>query len=227
MKTYSMQAKAAPPLPPTGMDPGGSTPPPSPEELQAHEWAGDLYEQGDQSDPAQAFARFQGVDGETAWLDRADDGTLTGWVQDADGSIYRYSDDAAWAIDVDQAGMRRSDVPDAGDSDAGDEAVDPADGEGESDDGAGDALAPIQDPADAGDPMADGDVDPAELTDAVDEEFAVGGADLPEEGEPVDADGVDPEDEDEDDGLPPGLQTKSWSAADGGTFTIRPRGGTL
>lgn len=75
------------------------------EEVAQHEWAGDLYEEGDQSDPAEAFARFRGASGESAWLDRAPDGTLTGWIQDADGSIYRYTDADAFAVDVDHAEM--------------------------------------------------------------------------------------------------------------------------
>jgi hypothetical protein len=77
------------------------------EEVATHEWAGDLINESvdTPTDPAAAFRTFAGTEGETAWLDRADDGTLTGWVQDADGSIYRYSDADAWAIDVDEAGM--------------------------------------------------------------------------------------------------------------------------
>ena len=72
------------------------------------EWAGDLFD-GEPSDPEQAFARFKGENDEEAWLDRAPDGTLTGWVRDMDGKVYRYSDVDAWAVDVDDAGMTRDD----------------------------------------------------------------------------------------------------------------------
>lgn len=77
--------------------------------VDEQEWAGDLYEDGDESDPGQAFAAFQGGGGEEAWLDRAPDGTLTGWIRDAAGQVYRYSDANAWAIDVDDAQMQRTD----------------------------------------------------------------------------------------------------------------------
>lgn len=77
------------------------------EGAETHEWAGDAYEEGDPTDPAEAFTSFTGQSGEQAWLDRTDDGTLTGWVRDADGTVYRYSDADAWAIDVDDAGMAR------------------------------------------------------------------------------------------------------------------------
>jgi hypothetical protein len=79
--------------------------------LNPHEWAGDVYEEGDETDPAQSFAAFQRPDGASAWLDRSDDGTLTGWVTDADGTVYRYSDPNAWAIDVDDAAMAQSHGP--------------------------------------------------------------------------------------------------------------------
>lgn len=109
-------------------------------------WAGDLYEEGTVSDPAQAFARFQGDDTE-AWLDRNEDGTLTAWVQDG-ADVYRYSDPEAWALDVDGAGMQRTDeappeVPDDAEELA-EEA--PTDDEGEAnpfaEDGADTAITP-------------------------------------------------------------------------------------
>lgn len=93
-------------------DPDGDGQVETPDEAVAQqEWAGDLYEEGDETDPAgpDAFAAFNGQGGEAAWLDRAEDGTLTGWVQDAAGQVYRYSDVDAWAVDVDDAGMSRSD----------------------------------------------------------------------------------------------------------------------
>lgn len=79
--------------------------------IHPHEWAGDVYEDGDETDPQDAFASFQGQSGEQAWLDRADDGTITGWVRDADGTVLRYSDDNAWATDVDDAGMQQAHGP--------------------------------------------------------------------------------------------------------------------
>lgn len=119
----AVQTKGAAPFPPGGAQAPGQPPVPAApsqdpaqdaqdanEEVQTHEWAGDLIENPDEaSDPAEAFALFKGQEGEEAWLDRADDGTLTGWVRDADGSIYRYSDTDAWAVDVDDAGMARTD----------------------------------------------------------------------------------------------------------------------
>ncbi|HET9656132.1 MAG TPA: hypothetical protein VFP72_12305 [Kineosporiaceae bacterium] len=75
------------------------------------EWAGDRYEEGDETDPQGAFAAFTGQGGEEAWLDRADDGTLTGWVRDADGSVFRYADPHAWCIDVDDSGMTMTHGP--------------------------------------------------------------------------------------------------------------------
>jgi hypothetical protein len=38
-------------------------------------WAGDAYNKGDESDPAQAHAAFSGPGGEQARLDKADDCT--------------------------------------------------------------------------------------------------------------------------------------------------------
>lgn len=111
---YTLEAKAADWPDPAVPDDALSGDPNAPA------WAGDPYEEGDQSDPVDAFAAFTGGEGQTAWLDRAEDGTLTGWVQDGD-SVYRYTDPEAWATDVDGAGMTR----------AGELATDepPADGE--------------------------------------------------------------------------------------------------
>ena len=74
----------------------------------ARPWAGDMYDEGDESDPAAAYSAFTGQNGEQAWLDKAPDGTLTGWVRDPAGQVWRYSDADAWAVDVDDAGMTRS-----------------------------------------------------------------------------------------------------------------------
>ncbi len=82
------------------------------DDVATHVWSGDLVDEGleEVSDPAMAFSSFTGAEGETAWLDRADDGTLTAYVRDADGSVYRYSDVDAWAVDVDDAQMIRGEA---------------------------------------------------------------------------------------------------------------------
>ncbi|MFI1201621.1 hypothetical protein ACH4VR_19580 [Streptomyces sp. NPDC020883] len=80
---------------------------PAPED-DARPWSGDMYDEGDETDPADAFATYRGIDGEEAWLDQAPDGTLTGWVRDATGQVWRYSDPDVWAIDVDDAHMTRT-----------------------------------------------------------------------------------------------------------------------
>lgn len=97
-----------------------------PPEDDGRRWAGDEYTEGDESDPAQAKYWFTGEVGE-AWLDRAEDGTLTGWVREPDGTVFRYADVDAWAIDVDGAGIQ---TPGAGgsapeeDTDGGEESPD-------------------------------------------------------------------------------------------------------
>ncbi|MEU0857400.1 hypothetical protein ABZ352_18450 [Streptomyces griseofuscus] len=105
---YAYAVKALPPpADPAAADPAAA-PPPDPQPPQqddARPWAGDLYDEGDETDPAQAYAAFSGPHGEQAWLDKAEDGTLTGWVRDDTGQVWRYSDVDAWAIDVDDAGM--------------------------------------------------------------------------------------------------------------------------
>ncbi|WP_370419000.1 hypothetical protein AB8O64_11130 [Streptomyces sp. QH1-20] len=80
---------------------------PAPED-DARPWSGDMYDEGDETDPATAFAAYRGADGEEAWLDQAPDGTLTGWVRDATGQVWRYTDPDVWAIDVDDAQMTRT-----------------------------------------------------------------------------------------------------------------------
>ncbi|MFI6686612.1 hypothetical protein [Streptomyces sp. NPDC050485] len=109
---------AEPASPESGSDPAaddsGQAPPP--EEDDARPWSGDMYDEGDETDPANAFAAYTGADGEEAWLDQAPDGTLTGWVRDATGQVWRYSDPDVWAIDVDDAQMTRTHSRAQGDS---------------------------------------------------------------------------------------------------------------
>lgn len=71
-------------------------------------WSGDMYDEGDETDPATAFAAYKGGAGDEAWLDQAPDGTLTGWVRDTDGQVWRYTDPDMWAMDVDDAQMTRT-----------------------------------------------------------------------------------------------------------------------
>ncbi|MEU1335121.1 hypothetical protein [Streptomyces sp. NPDC005865] len=85
----------------------GATPVAEPED-DARPWSGDMYDEGDETEPANAFAAYEGADGEEAWLDQAPDGTLTGWVRDATGQVWRYTDPDVWAIDVDDAQMTRT-----------------------------------------------------------------------------------------------------------------------
>lgn len=107
------------PSDPAGPPPGGtdqttdpvadptSDAPPAPTD-DARPWSGDMYDEGDETDPAQAYAAYTGSNGEQAWLDQAPDGTLTGWVRDSTGQVWRYNDADAWAIDVDDAHMTRT-----------------------------------------------------------------------------------------------------------------------
>ncbi|MFZ3557201.1 hypothetical protein [Streptomyces sp. BH055] len=105
-----------PPEPPAEEAPGAETPDgdtsddPATEGPQddAHPWSGDMYDEGDETDPANAFAAYKGAAGEEAWLDQAPDGTLTGWVRDTDGQVWRYTDPDVWAMDVDDAQMPRT-----------------------------------------------------------------------------------------------------------------------
>ncbi|MFB6525239.1 hypothetical protein [Streptomyces sp. NPDC056399] len=85
--------------------PDGGAPHPADD---ARPWSGDPYDEGDETDPATAFAAYKGAGGEEAWLDRAPDGTLTGWVRDETGQVWRYTDPSVWAIDVDDAPMTRT-----------------------------------------------------------------------------------------------------------------------
>lgn len=101
-------ALAPPPADNRAIPEGASTeaPPPAPDD--ARPWSGDLYDEGDETDPAAAFAAYKGAGGEEAWLNQAPDGTLTGWVRDATGQVWRYNDPDVWAIDVDDAQMTRT-----------------------------------------------------------------------------------------------------------------------
>lgn len=84
---------------------------PTPPEDDARPWAGDMYDEGDESIPEDAYCAYTGSNGEQAWLDRAPDGTLTGWVRDETGQVWRYTDPDAWATDVDGAQMTRTHGP--------------------------------------------------------------------------------------------------------------------
>ncbi|MER6616279.1 hypothetical protein [Streptomyces xantholiticus] len=91
-------------------------PAPAPPDDDSRPWAGDMYDEGDETQPDSAFAAYTGSDGEQAWLDQAQDGTLTGWVRDSTGQVWRYTDADAWATDVDGAQMTRTHGPEGGDS---------------------------------------------------------------------------------------------------------------
>ncbi|MYX26762.1 hypothetical protein GTY75_08775 [Streptomyces sp. SID8381] len=108
---FAYSIKALPAQPAAGAPPGPPDPAVGEVQPPAHDdsrpWAGDPYDEGDETDPAHAFAAFTGENGEEAWLDRAPDGTVTGWVRDATGQVWRYSDGSAWALDVDGAQMQR------------------------------------------------------------------------------------------------------------------------
>ncbi|MGC4950912.1 hypothetical protein ACLQ2N_32570 [Streptomyces sp. DT224] len=176
-------------LPQPAADPAGGAPAdPPPQEMQppqeddARPWAGDVYDEGDETDPAEAYAALSGPNGEQAWLDKAEDGTLTGWVRDETGQVWRYSDPDTWAIDVDDAEMQET---------GGTHGQPPA----ESADGQG-AVVPDSgaDTPDGVEPLefgtADEVVDPAADPDTEDDPAAESDEDL--------GDGDDPDTEDED-----------------------------
>lgn len=157
-----------------------------------HEWAGDLYESGDESDPVESYAVFTGANGEEAWLDRAPDGTLTAWVRDSDGSVYRYSDADAWATDVDDSGMSPVDTSAYADTEPGEEEAG-ADG---TDPTLEEEPAPEDAPADeAADPLEEEPSDdaPGDDPDAAEEEPTDEVEEAP--------DGADDEEGDDDDFL--------------------------
>ncbi|WP_411147383.1 hypothetical protein [Streptomyces sp. A30] len=91
--------------PPDGEAPADVPEPPADD---GRPWAGDAYDEGDETDPADSWSAYTGSNGEQAWLDRAPDGTLTGWVRDGTGQVWRYTDPDAWAVDVDGAQMTRT-----------------------------------------------------------------------------------------------------------------------
>ncbi|MEU3499253.1 hypothetical protein ABZ726_00245 [Streptomyces hundungensis] len=109
---YAYAVKALPDNAAPSPEPGSPEPDQQPVADDGRPWAGDPYDEGDESDPAQANSAFSGPGGEEAWLDKAPDGTLTGWVRDDTGQVWRYSDADAWAIDVDDAGMTQTHGPD-------------------------------------------------------------------------------------------------------------------
>jgi hypothetical protein len=178
---YAYAVKNLPQPDPAASDPAVPPPPPEmqpPQGDDSRPWAGDVYDEGDETDPAQAYAALSGPNGEQAWLDKAEDGTLTGWVRDETGQVWRYSDPDAWAIDVDDAGMQETGgthgEPPAGDGQdpaatdpaAADPGADPAAGEedpfafGTADEVVDPAAAsqdPAVDPAAEEDPDADTD----------------------------------------------------------------------
>ncbi|MFG3263433.1 hypothetical protein [Streptomyces bobili] len=78
---------------------------PEPPADDARPWAGDMYDEGDEPDPDDAWSAYRGSAGEEAWLEASPDGTLTGWVRDGTGQVWRYTDPEAWAVDVDGAHM--------------------------------------------------------------------------------------------------------------------------
>ncbi|MEU6632833.1 hypothetical protein ABZ905_31805 [Streptomyces parvus] len=104
-----MKTLPQPDDPAAAEDPAAVPPEPQPpQDDDARPWAGDMYDEGDESDPAHAYASFSGPAGEQAWLDKAPDGTLTGWVRDETGQVWRYADPDTWAIDVDDSGMAQT-----------------------------------------------------------------------------------------------------------------------
>ncbi|MGW7090093.1 hypothetical protein ACWGH2_42290 [Streptomyces sp. NPDC054871] len=126
---YAVKTLPQPDDPAVEEDPAAAPELEPPQEDDARPWAGDVYDEGDETDPAQAYAAFSGPAGEQAWLDKAEDGTLTGWVRDETGQVWRYSDPDAWAIDVDDAGMAEaggSRGADPGAEQPGGQPVDPA-----------------------------------------------------------------------------------------------------
>ncbi len=131
---------AIPPMDPAAdpaaaADPNAGQPPMPTDDSRP--WAGDLYDEGDETlpDDPSVTDHFSDPNGEEAWLEKAPDGTLTGWVRDATGQVYRYSDADAWATDVDDAGMTPSgggapapgDMPDGEERDGLDEGDDEGD----------------------------------------------------------------------------------------------------
>lgn len=189
---------------------------PPPESVE-HEWAGDRYDVGDETDPEHARASFTGTNGEVAWIDKDDDGTLRGWVRDADGTVYRYEDHRAWASDVDAAGMTLQHRAEAG-----------TEGQNAATEG-GEESDPTDDPfADESDPEDDAEGESAEE----DEEDAPEGLDDVQDIDELAAQEDDPEpeddEEDEDDERNPfgGVEGKSWLVG-GVRYAVYPYGAVL
>jgi hypothetical protein len=126
----------ADPLEGAGDDATGEIPPPPADD--ARPWSGDMYDEGDETEPEEAFAAYTG-NGEQAWLDQAPDGTLTGWVRDSTGQVWRYTNVDAWATDVDDAQMTRTHSRAEGGDTTGDPAT-PGDPAQPSDRGAQDLM---------------------------------------------------------------------------------------
>ncbi|MFD9190405.1 hypothetical protein ACFWCA_19505 [Streptomyces phaeochromogenes] len=101
---------AAPPDPNAPAEGGGGGGAPEQSEGDSRPWAGDEYNEGDETDPEgpEAWAAYSGSGGEQAWLDKGPDGTLTGWIRDGDGQVWRYTDPDAWSTDVDGAQMTQT-----------------------------------------------------------------------------------------------------------------------
>lgn len=158
--TYVLEVKELPGQAPTAPPAAAPAPPPIRSD-DTPRWSGDLYQEGDETSPEESQWSFTGANGEEAWLDRSSDGTITGWVRDPDGTVYRYTDPDAWAVDVDDAGMTRS---------AGAE----GEGEGEMPDGAGEDPNAVEDPT-AGDDYADPNAEPEVDEDAAYDDYVNGG----------------------------------------------------
>lgn len=223
MTTYALEVKELP-----GQNPAATPPPSNPvHNTEAPAWSGDVYQEGDESAPEQSQWSFTGEGGEEAWLDRSQDGTITGWVRDPDGTVYRYTDPDAWAVDVDDAGLapQGAAAPD-GDPAAGEDpnaATDPTQGDDYADESEVDEDAAYDEYAN-GDPEEDPEADP----DAADEgdEPTDDETDEPAEGDNPDAaadaegddtpDGDEDEDDEEQNGPPfakkkkPGFEAKVY-----------------
>lgn len=169
MTTFALEVKELP-----GQNPAAPPPTNPVHNTEAPAWSGDVYQEGDESTPEQSEWSFTGEGGEEAWLDRSQDGTITGWVRDPDGTVYRYTDPDAWAVDVDDAGMARQGGAEA-----------PVEGGGGEDPNA--ATDPAQ-----GDEFVDPD-QPEVDEDAAYDEYASDGDYSDEDADPD----VDPEDEPE------------------------------
>jgi len=209
MTTFALEVKELP-----GQNPAAAPPPTNPvHNTDAPAWSGDVYQEGDESTPEQSQWSFTGDGGEEAWLDRSADGTITGWVRDPDGTVYRYTDPDAWAVDVDDAGLAPSGGGDVAEGEPV-EGEDPnaADDPTQGDDYADEDQSDVDEDAayddyvngDPEDPDAEGEGDePAD--DELDEDPAEESTETPDEEATEDAeepDAADDEGDDEQDGPP-------------------------